>query len=120
MDTPKHQHEERDVNVRAITKFGIGFALSMVVVLAGIWFLFRQFAAREARTTAPTPAMLLSEGRKLPPEPRLQASPRLDMKELRTAEDTVLNSYGWVDPDKGIVRIPIDRAMDLIAKRGAK
>jgi hypothetical protein len=29
-----------------------------------------------------------------------------------------LSSYGWVDREAGIVRIPIDRAMDLLAERG--
>ena len=37
---------------------------------------------------------------------------------IRAAEDQILNSYGWVDRSKGIVRIPIDRAIDLLAKRG--
>jgi topoisomerase IA-like protein len=30
----------------------------------------------------------------------------------------VLESYGWVDKDKGVVRIPIEEAMRLIAERG--
>jgi hypothetical protein len=38
--------------------------------------------------------------------------------ELRTAEDTDLNSYGWVDRTAGIARIPIDRAMQLLLERG--
>ena len=33
-------------------------------------------------------------------------------------EDSVLNHYGWVDPERGVVRIPIDRAIDVIATRG--
>ena len=35
------------------------------------------------------------------------------MKEERT-----LYSYGWVDERAGIVRIPIERAMDLLVQRG--
>jgi hypothetical protein len=30
----------------------------------------------------------------------------------------VLNSYGWVDQPKGIVRIPVAQAIDILAKRG--
>ena len=33
-------------------------------------------------------------------------------------EEQTLNSYGWVDQQAGVVRIPIDRAMDLLAQRG--
>ena len=40
------------------------------------------------------------------------------MKAIRAAEDQVLNSYAWMDPEKGVVRIPIGRAMDLLAERG--
>jgi hypothetical protein len=34
-------------------------------------------------------------------------------------QQEVLRSYGWVDAQKGIARIPIDRAIDLTVDRGA-
>ncbi len=37
---------------------------------------------------------------------------------MRAAEDQVLNSYRWIDQSAGIVGLPIDRAMDLVAQRG--
>ncbi len=36
-----------------------------------------------------------------------------DLKALRAQEEQILTSYGWVDKEAGIVRIPIDKAMDL-------
>jgi hypothetical protein len=33
-------------------------------------------------------------------------------------EEKTLHSYGWVDQRAGVVRIPIDRAMELVAQRG--
>lgn len=30
----------------------------------------------------------------------------------------VLESYGWVDRDRGVVRIPIERAIDLVVEGG--
>lgn len=36
-----------------------------------------------------------------------------NLKELREANDKRLNNYGWVDQAKGIVFIPIARAMEL-------
>jgi hypothetical protein len=62
--------------------------------------------------------MQLSNPQKAPPEPRLQPNPPLELKEFRAGEDAVLNTYGWVDPEKGIVRIPVSRAMELVAKEG--
>ena len=40
------------------------------------------------------------------------------MREMRAEEDTLLSTYGWSDKSTGAVRIPIDKAMDLLAARG--
>ena len=55
---------------------------------------------------------------KLFPHPQLQETPLLDLKAVRAEEDQVLNGYGWVDQPKGVVRIPIAQAMDLVVKKG--
>jgi len=52
------------------------------------------------------------------PAPPRKAIPGRELLEMRAAEDAALHSYGWVDRRAGIVRIPIDRAMELVAKRG--
>lgn len=49
----------------------------------------------------------LPEGSKTPEE-RLAA-----LAELRAKEKTGATSYGWVDQSKGIVRLPLDRAVEL-------
>ena len=54
----------------------------------------------------------------LPPEPRLQVSAPTDLKQYKAAQEGILNSYGWVDQQAGIVRIPIDRAMDILLQEG--
>ena len=41
-----------------------------------------------------------------------------ELRQMRAAEEAVLNSYGWVDKDSGRVRIPIERAMEILAKKG--
>jgi hypothetical protein len=48
----------------------------------------------------------------------LQTTPIPDLKAIRAAEEQVLTSYGWVDARRGVVRIPIARAMDLLVQRG--
>ena len=52
----------------------------------------------------------------------ITASPEVEsgeaLKNLRATEDASLTTYGWVDRDTGVVRIPIERAMDLLAERG--
>ena len=52
------------------------------------------------------------------PQPRLETDERGQIRRFRLSEEQRLHSYDWVDQNAGIVRIPIDRAMDLIAERG--
>jgi hypothetical protein len=53
-----------------------------------------------------------------PPAPRLQVDPKLDLDRLRAEEYARLTTYGWADRERRIVRIPIERAMELLAERG--
>ncbi len=53
-----------------------------------------------------------------PPLPRLQVQPVRHWREFRSAEMDRLATYGWMDRTSGVVHIPIDRAMDLVAERG--
>ena len=42
----------------------------------------------------------------------------IQLQEILANERAILSSYGWIDRDLGVVRIPIDRAMDVLAERG--
>ena len=116
---PGVSHERRDINVFQVTAFGIGLLLSCIVVVFAMWAMFDFFYAREDAKNASNPsALMLNERQKLPPEPRLQAEPKVELKDLRADEEAILTSYGWVDPNKGVVRIPIDQAIDIVAQKG--
>src|ERR1700680_857040 len=52
------------------------------------------------------------------PQPRLETNERLEINDFREQEEKTLNSYGWVDQQAGVMHIPIDRAMQLVAQRG--
>lgn len=53
-----------------------------------------------------------------PPEPRLQVDPATDLVRMHDVENVALNNYAWVDPNAGSVRIPITRAMAILAEQG--
>jgi hypothetical protein len=42
-----------------------------------------------------------------------------DLLSLRAREDAQLHSYGYIDRSRGVVRIPIERAMELLAQEAA-
>jgi hypothetical protein len=115
---PGVSHETRDVDVFQISAFGIGLLLSCIVVVFAMWAMFDFLFHREDAKNANNPAAaMMNERPKLPPEPRLQNEPKVYLKDLRADEDAILSSYGWIDPNKGIVRIPIDQAIDIVAQK---
>jgi hypothetical protein len=115
---PHVHHEPGDVNALALTKFGVSMALLILVFMVGLWGMFEYLKNREAELGLPSSPAAMVNAQKQPPEPRLQRHPAQDMRELRADEDKLMKQYAWIDPDKGIVRIPVERAMELIAQRG--
>jgi len=113
-ENKKHQpgFEESDVNVFAVGKFAIGLVLVTILAMGLIIVVFnvlKNMEGGEAKTIDPT---------KVFPQPQLQKTPIPDLKEVRAKEEQTLTTYGWVDQQKGVVRIPISQAMDLVVKKG--
>jgi len=115
---PNVHHEPDDVNAVALTKFGLSMSALIVIFLFGLWGMFEYLKNREAELSLPQSPSAMVNAQKLPPEPRLQSHPAMDMRNLRSEQEKLLHQYAWIDPDKGIVRIPVERAMDIIAQRG--
>jgi len=113
LHTPTAGHETKDVNVWAVGKFAIGLVAVCVVSLVLLFGLLKFFQSREETSVANTVDPV-----KLFPEPQLQQTPIPDLRAIRAEEDKLLNGYAWVDPKNGIVRIPVDRAIEVLAKRG--
>ena len=116
--TPGAGHEETDIDVWAVGKFAVALVLVAGVALFLLFGLFRYLLSRAGGPPSGRSQVAASEPAKAFPQPQLQEGPVLELKAVRAAEDQVLNSYAWVDPEKGVVRIPIDRAMDLLVERG--
>ena len=94
----------------------VGLAAVIQVVL--FFQMGELWRARQKELPPPVPvAQALPSA---PPEPRLQIAPSLDLKALRATEDAQLHGYGWVDRKAGVVHIPIERAMDLVAQEAVR
>ena len=115
---PGVHHETTDVNISAIILSGVALIVSAVLISFVVWVLFKYFESREARRLAPEYPLAATQEIRVPPEPRLQTNPREDLQDLRAQENQILNSYGWIDKNTGVVRIPIDEAMKLVVQRG--
>lgn len=112
---PAGRHEMTDASMSGLVKFGIGLFLLIVVVMIGMIWMFDHFSSTQQLGP---PASPFAESQAPPRGPLLQVYPARDLKSFHLDEDEKLNSYGWVDQKAGIVRIPIDRAMDLLVKNG--
>jgi hypothetical protein len=114
-DHERHDHERHDVNIRWMAYCGIALVVLLVGSAALMLWLFDIFDTEPQRVDTPT---LTAESQPLAPGPRLQASPVQDMREMLATERRLLDHYAWVDPSAGVVRIPIERAMEWVATQG--
>lgn len=129
-------HEESDVDIRALLWFAAIFIVFAIVTHLALWGLFRFFVVLErGNVREPITAIAQAPNASIPAEPRLQpfpsqdpatkepyppntSTPVTDMQAMRAAEDRVLQSYGWIDRQKGRVQLPIDVAMKVVVERG--
>lgn len=113
----KAGHETSDADAGGLAKVAIVLAVSLALVFFGIVILFKVFAYYQPLLH--TQAHALAETRvSAPSEPRVEVDPPRVKIELDQIEAHVLTTYDWVDEEAGLVRIPIDRAIKLLAKRG--
>jgi hypothetical protein len=117
MTAPVHR-EVSDVSPLAVLGSGIALLISAALIYLFVWGLFLYFSGRAARRGSTIGRFTQELPQPLPPQPRLQTDPHGDLLKLREAEDHILNTYGWVDRNAGVVRIPIEQAMKLTVARG--
>jgi hypothetical protein len=107
-------YEPSDASVRAVLWVAAGFITAVVVsaaLLGGLLGLLE--AARTPAQVSPLERVDL-----VPPAPRLEVRPLDALEQVRRREDELLGGYGWVDRQHEVARIPIDRAMAILAERG--
>ncbi len=110
-------HEETTIEPR-ILFISAGVLIATVVVcqvVLGFWM--QDFEHKEERVNALYPGRQAIEVDQFP-QPRLQSSPTIDLLDLLREERARIASYGWVDQKAGIARIPVDRAMQILAQKG--
>ena len=110
-------YEKKDLDPRTITLFAAGGAVVLLLAAALAFWMVQSANKRYAARQSPRPAAHAREGGLAP---RLQVQGSNELRELRQAEETMLNSYAWIDRDRGIVRIPVERAMELLVEEGER
>jgi hypothetical protein len=123
-----------DVNTRGILWFVLFLAALIVVSLLLLRGMYNIFESMARAAEGERPVMARTSEERLPPEPRLQGAPgykvegeNLELKEpqaewkvVRRKWQEEMESYGVVDPDQKIARIPIEEAIKTVAREGIK
>jgi hypothetical protein len=112
---PNEAYEHSDASPRSLFKWAVALAVVLVVVFVAMRWLFFFYGKVQSLGR---PASPFENARVLPPAPRLQVHPRADLHAYCVQQLKTLNSYGWEDQQNGVVRIPVDRAMDLLLQQG--
>jgi hypothetical protein len=108
-------YEKGDVHFRGVLIFAVALAIGVVITLflvGGMIALLAQHPPSSLRASPTgTPTFV-------PPPPALQAQPWADLRRYREEQSRILSNYAWIDRKAGVVRIPIERAMELVIERG--
>jgi hypothetical protein len=129
-------YEHQDIGTAGVLYFLLGLAVAGLLVFFIVDGLYHYLDKRsEAEQTPVNPLVTNApvDTRHIPaeyngdyekflkenfPAPQLEVDERGQLNGIRLREEETLSTYDWIDKNAGTVRIPIDRAMDLIAQRG--
>lgn len=109
----KMGYETRDIALNTLSRWLMGLFIFIAVASFGTFGLYTVLVPtyREVERIAP-----LAHVRTYPANPQLQARPKRDMIEYRSAEEKLINGYS--KGENGTVNLPLDRAIDILAERG--
>jgi len=89
-----------------------GLMLFSILLMIALFKFFEYYQPLGDRPRHP-----LADSRYVSSAPRLQPDPPAQKQQLREVEDHVLKTYDWVDREQGLARIPIERAIDIVARQ---
>jgi hypothetical protein len=113
-DEQERGYEAADVQI----EWPLVAAASLILGLAVTFFLSRAMLDLFVSERGRPPATQLERSAIVPPSPHLERTPTETLAAVRAHEEALLVTLGWVDRSRGVVRIPIEDAMRLMATRG--
>jgi hypothetical protein len=123
MADTKHSHlgdlpvEGDGISYRGIVWFVVVLVVVTVASQILVWGLF-EFLQHDADKRSAARNPLAAPVGQLPPAPNLLTDEPTNLQQFRETEEKKLSTYQWIDKNAGSVRIPIDRAKELLLERG--
>jgi hypothetical protein len=107
-----------ELDFRGILVFAGGLLAVTLVVMGLMWGVAVLLKGSLARKDPAPPALAEAREARVPPGPNLQPNPTADLAAFRAAEDAELATWAWVDREKAVARVPVERALEIVAARG--
>jgi hypothetical protein len=101
--------EPAGVHVGGVLLTGFASIVLVVAAVGGLDVVYRAYVPNPA----PPPPQTF-------PQPRVQPNESAELQRLLSEQRAQLSGYAWADRDKNLVKIPIERAMQLIVRKGAQ
>ena len=112
-------HQGDGVREKIVGILAASMAVAVPMIMFFLWLQYRSMAGdRYGGLAAPTLGAPQSQPQAVLPEPRLIVDSGADLAKFRAQEDEELTNYGWINRRSNVVRLPIERAMELIVQRG--
>lgn len=124
---PEVSFEPEDLEARPIITALIGLGLTCIAIYFVVLWMYtflNRYQATHQSGESPLVAVEKDTRHVSPaqiekfPQPRLETDERGQLDSIRIKEEETLNSYGWVDESAGVVRIPIQQAMQRLVEQG--
>ncbi|MCC8982968.1 hypothetical protein [Bradyrhizobium acaciae] len=101
--------ERSDIAINAIAWIAVGLGAFVLLVPLVMPLIFPQ--SLHHASPAARPALSSSA-------PPLEIAPADELERARREDAEATSTYGWVDRERGIVRVPVKRATEMLLRKG--
>lgn len=111
-------HELSDADVSGVGKMLLFTGIFVAACFVFVWFVLGAMQRQSVASDTGTSPAVPRQGDRRPPVPRLQVAPRDELEAFRRVQQETLNSWAWTDPEQRVARVPVERAIEILAERG--
>ncbi|MBX7246070.1 MAG: hypothetical protein K1X53_11275 [Candidatus Sumerlaeaceae bacterium] len=117
-ESVKAGYEVTDAYIGPLWKITTAITVVALLTTWGSWELLQLMDRYAEKSSQPASPLVHPGQMNLPPLPRLQVDPPGDVRKMVAENNEILNNYHMIDKAKGVVGLPIEKAMEMAAQPG--
>jgi len=114
--SPKDAYEQSDARIKPLTIGVLVLAGLCILSIAIVSWMMNSMSKSDAK--AQKPPFFVRDERWQAPKTQLEVHPSKNYATFKAEQEEIMNQYAWIDEDQKIIRIPVNQAMAVIARRG--